>query len=260
MPTTADKLERNRWGHGRVWKPGAEESTWYRRASHVAGSLSDKSAITQWTVNNTALGFASSPTLGAKYLRAKSYQEKIDIVDEAQDVAGANDAANKGTFLHDLSERHDLARYELGAVPTEYQGWLQSYAGAVERAGLTVHSSEQLVVVDELDLVGSFDRIWKTQDGRLLVGDLKTGKHARRFPHSIAIQIALYAHGLLYDPETHERFELGDVSQTSGLLIHSPLQGETRIYEIDITQAWNWALETKSIAAWNKSQLLTDWK
>ena len=192
-------------------------------------------------------------------MRAKSYQDKIEIVEKAQDAAGSNDAANKGTYLHDLSERHDLG-LEVGVVPTEFQGWLQSYSKAVERAGLTVHSSEQLVVVDELDLVGSFDRIWKTSDGRLLVGDLKTGKHAKRFPHSIAIQIALYAHGLLYDPETHERFELGNVSQTSGLLIHSPLQGETRIYEIDITQAWNWALETKSIAAWNKSQLLTDWK
>lgn len=259
MPT-AEFLERNRWGHGLIRQPdGSTEA--YLRVSAVASIFTDKTALTSWKLRNAAVGLADNPHLLAAVQHAVGQPYQLDgIVEQAMAHAGANEASQAGTHIHDLTEQIDAGLTP--PIPPEYQPVIASYIAAVTEAGIVPVDAEQFIVNDELKVCGSYDRTWLSRSGDVVIGDLKTGKDAHRRPHQIAMQIAMYANGVLYDPATGERTPLDPaISREVGLLIHAPLKGSgCKLYELDLVEAYEWARRAAEARSWTKDKtLIREW-
>ncbi len=258
-------LRRNGYGWGLIDVNGKEVG--YPRISTVSQGLKDNFLLVNWQKRNVAVGVAHNVDLANRIRQLDPETEKkgLDLlVKDAEHFSGANNAAEKGTYVHLLTESVDAGQPV--AVPAEYQNIVQSYKDTVQGFGLKQVSAEGFVVVDELQVCGSYDRIWEVPeqfrppDGPYAIGDLKTGKSAPSYSHSIAIQMAMYAHGVHYNPLTRERTPLPDgVSKMHGLLIHAPLTGGCDVYTLDLVEAWYWAQEIVKSRAWQKTKLTTKW-
>ena len=244
----ADLIKRDRWGRPLIVPPEGGEPVGYTRVSTLAKELGDKSALSKWMARQAAIGLASRPDLVALVRSTDPENRKAldKIVKDAQEAAGSSKAANVGTALHSMSEAIDD-----GADPAsfgeEYATALTNYRTAM--SGIEVLAKETFVVVDEVQAAGTFDRLVRLSDGRIVVADIKTGAHEPQYPMGATQQIAVYAHGYLYHPDQGRIGYLPDmgVDTTTGLLIH--LSAETHqcdLYELDITAGW--ALATTAVA------------
>ena len=99
-------------------------------------------------------------------------------------------------------------------------------------------------------------------DGRVVVADLKSGKSEAAYPFATTVQIATYAHGDRYDPETGERSPIHeDLDVTSGLLIHLPPSGGCELYELDLIRGWQaaqLAVKVREAQKWKAAELATN--
>lgn len=158
------------------------------------------------------------------------------IVVDAKRIAKAGIAAERGTQAHSLTEEHDAERdpiaiYANGEALGLDAGVQAALVGAwqqmLEREGLEIVATEFAVVHDGYRMAGTSDRmarlarplrftllggeIVELPAGTVLVLDIKTGQ-LRRDRHDVpmywqayAVQIATYAGGVLYDPDTDTR-------------------------------------------------------
>ena len=95
---------------------------------------------------------------------------------------------------------------------------------------------EQFCVYDKDKIAGTPDRIVEYK-GERFVADLKTGRIDH--PHNIAMQLAIYAHGLPYDPATATRGTWGDVNQEKAIIVHLPAgTGNCKLVFVDIKEGW----------------------
>ena len=174
-------------------------------------------------------------------MQASCHRKIDDIIEQAMTVAESERAANIGTALHALSEHVDAGTLPKD-TPQQFVPDLNAYATAM--AGIRIIAAEQFVVCDDVQAAGTFDRLVRLPDGRIVVADIKTGQHEPKYPHSSTIQIAVYAHGHLYDPDKGRLGYLPDlgVSTDAGLLIHLPAgQARCDLYLLDLQVGWQLA-------------------
>lgn len=174
------------------------------------------------------------------------------IAEEALELGGVHEKAQKGTDLHAIAERYDLARLagmkheeaieSLGDLEPSDRADLEAYAAEMARCGIEVVATEKFVVDDEKGVAGTLDRLVRfTPQGAarrtLAVGDLKTGR-VDYGQGKIGMQIREYAGSRGYDPANPEAREDLKASKTVGLLIHLPQGSATcTIYEVDLKLA-----------------------
>lgn len=252
------EVPRDRWGRPLIIPADGGKPVPYVRASTMAKALDDTSNLMLWKQRVTAVGLAKSPHLRARLagLVAKHFdpiggdgkRDLSELVEEAAEAGGASDAASMGTGLHSLTEAVDAGTpiSEL-LVDDQTQGRLVEYADAT--SGLEVLDVETFVVNDTVQAAGTFDRLVRLPDGRVVVADLKTGAHDANYPLGVATQIAVYANGLRYDPATGERGVLhADLDVSMGLLIHLPQKGAgCDLYALDLVKGWEAALEARRV-------------
>lgn len=181
------------------------------------------------------------------------------LADELFEVGGGREKAQKGTDIHALCDLYDAEgidavqdKLDAGEItPSDYAD-VEAYARACKALGLKVVAAEQVVVHDALKVAGRLDRIFmarlpeirdpKTGEvirpadtrARRYVGDIKTGR-VDYSPGKIAQQIRMYAEGIGYDPETHERTP-HRANLATGLLIHVPAgTGTATVHVVDLT-------------------------
>jgi hypothetical protein len=233
-----DEIKRDRWGRPLITPPEGGKPVGYTRVSTMAKTLDDKTALAKWMCRQTAIGLANRADLLALVAADPENRKTVgDAVKQAMDAADSKKAANIGTTLHKLAEYVDL-----GEEPNNLHGHrdaLLAYRDAM--APIEIISTEMFVVIDELRAAGTFDRLVRLPDGRVMVADIKTGQHEPKYPHGATTQIALYSRGRPYSPDgTRDQSlkELG-VSQTEGLLIHLPAgQARCDLYIVDLETGW----------------------
>jgi hypothetical protein len=235
-------VPRDRWGRPLIVPPGDRKPIAYTRASTLAKALDNGNALANWKQRMTALGLAVRPDLMA-LVHTKTAEDRKDldnICEQALVAAGGEARANMGTALHALSEEVDR-----GIWPTADEAMMRdltAYAEAVNLAGLRPLAMEGFVVQDQLQVAGTYDRIWQMADGTIVVGDLKTGDSAATYGlGAVQIQTAVYAHGTPYTHDAGRGKALADlgVSQTLALLVHLPAgSGECSIYPLNIEEGW----------------------
>jgi len=257
VPPEADtpEIPRDRWGRPLIlslWDDG--EQVPYTRASTLAKALDDTSNLMAWKQRMTSVGLLQRPDLMTKLagvvasgsLDDKTVKRDLNrICREATEAAGASSGASSGTGLHALTEAIDLGR-EPEFVPADVAPRLDAYRAATKHLG--VEAVEQFVVNDQLQVAGTFDRLYRLADGRVVVGDLKTGKSEPSFPGAVAIQEAIYAHGQSYNPGTGKRSPIhDDLDPDVGLLVHLPPWGGCDVFELNLRLGWQDALLAASV-------------
>lgn len=240
------EVPRDRWGRPLIVPPAGGEPVAYTRVSTLAKALDDTSNLTAWKLRKAAEGFVRRPDLITRLAGAlangnpdtdkASKAEFNRVCREATEAASASSGASSGTGLHALTEAIDRGEWP-EFVPAADEPRLRAYAEATQ--GYTALDAETFVVNDEVTSAGTFDRLWLCPDGRARVGDLKSGKWDAQYPLGVATQVAIYTHGLRYDPATGQRGELHpDLDLSTGLLIHMPPAGGCTVIPLDLTRGW----------------------
>jgi hypothetical protein len=274
MPSVSQQPEpdRDRWKryliHG---KP-------HTRATTFAKAASSTFTLNEWQQRMTIAGLVLRPDLMALAhgLDVKRDRKQLNsIAEQAKEAAGQKVAANLGTAYHAFSERLDAGLIALSDVPTEYRGRLDQYLTAVNGAGLRTRPEwiERTVAVRadqvsaELPVAGTLDRIFQLPNGELVIGDLKTGADLSYGWGEIAVQLALYAHGVnthgLFDWHTKTWCGVGDsfggipreVRTDFAIVVHLPAGGEgCTLYRVDLNAGWKRAQVCGQVMAMQKAK------
>lgn len=262
LPPVSGQPEPDRDGWGR-YVIGKQSHT---RATSFAKLGSSTYALGEWNERMLIKGLAERPDLLALAhgLDVKRDKKQLNaIADDAQTHAGNKVAANIGTAYHAFTERLDAGLITLADVPVQYRVRCEQYLNAVRAHGLTtrVEWIERTTAVraDQVSapapVAGTLDRIFQLPNGDLVIGDLKTGSDLSYGFVEIAVQLAVYAHGV----NTHGLFDwntkkwTGVESELAGrgltpvrtdyaIVMHLPADGDGCVlYRVDLVKGWEYA-------------------
>ena len=259
-PTAPTEVPRDRWGRPLIVPPEGGEAVPYTRVSTLAKALDDLNNLMAWKARKTAEGLVRRPDLltlisgaianGDPDTDWPTKKALNAAVEQAMEAAGASKGATAGTGFHSLTEAIDKGVEPLFVSEAD-QVRLEAYRTAT--ASIEWLDIECFVVNDQVRAAGTFDRLGRLPDGRVVVADLKSGKSEADYPLSTCTQIATYANGHRYDPETGTRAPLhADLDVSEGLLIHLPPSGGCRLYRLDLTLGWEAAQLAHRVSALRK--------
>lgn len=228
------EVPRDRYGRPMIVPPKGGKPVAYTRTTTVAGSLDDGTALVAWKLRMAATGLTLRSDLLLAASAAREDKLEMDkLVEDAMEAAGATKQATIGTAIHALTEKLDRGQ-ELGPIPEDYLADIQAYAEAT-KSFTNVHI-EQFCVLDKYKIAGTPDRIVEYK-GEKFISDLKTGSIS--YPNKIAMQLAVYAHGLPYDPATATRGSWGDINTEKGIIVHLPAgSGQCTLHFVDLVHGW----------------------
>lgn len=255
--------KRDRWGRYIVAGPDGKQTS-HQRATTFAKLVADTYNLSRWQIRSAAQGFTLRHDLLASYaaLRDPNGVDKSAanaIADQAIEAASASAGANMGTALHTFTERVDLGE-PLTVVPEQWRPDIAAYQTALADNQITLDPNhiEGVVILDDLQVAGTFDRI-VTVNGERHIADLKTGKDPAAFPHEICIQLALYAHAdAIWNTSTSTREPMPEVNRDRALVIHlRPSTGVCDLWWFDISAGWEMVRHCEAVKAWRARKDLT---
>lgn len=240
------EIARDRYGRPLVVPKTGGKPVAYTRATTIANSLDDPSALTAWKMRMAAIGLTVRSDLLLAISAAQEDKMAINkYIEDAMEVAGASRAATIGTALHAFAEKLDLGQ-ELGPIPDEWAGDLRAYEEATKQ--LNNLFIEQFCVLDKYKIAGTPDRIVEYK-GERFIADIKTGRIDH--PNNIAIQLAIYANGNPYDIATGRRGTWGNVNKDKAIIIHLPAgTGLCKLVWIDIAEGWKGVQFAMKVRQW----------
>lgn len=244
--TTTTEIPRDRWMRPLITPVDGGTAVPYTRVSTMAKALDDLNNLMAWKSRKVAEGLVRRPDLLTRIAGAiangdpdtdwPTKRALNDVCAEATEAAGATKGRSAGTGLHALTEAIDRGEEPL-FVPDADQKRLDAYRAAM--APYEVLDIETFVVNDAVRAAGTFDRLVRCPDGRVMVADIKSGKSEAEYPLATTVQIATYANGCRYDPGTGARSPLhDDLDLSTGILIHLPPWGGCEMVPLDIEKGW----------------------
>src|SRR5262245_31749471 len=225
----------------------------WTRATTFAKTISDMYGLGQWQQRMVAHGLTMRHDLYALAAATKvDDKKKLDqICDDAKEAAAASSGANLGTALHAFTEQIDAGEQPL--VPEPWAADVAAYRTAIHDARITMHPEwiERVVIVPELQVAGTLDRIVTLNDGRNVIADVKTGKSLDWSWGEIAIQLAIYANAThMWDPAGGYQ-PMPAVDQDIAVVIHLPVGKATcDLYEVDIAAGSKGAFLCARVREW----------
>ena len=265
--------DRDQWGRYKILGSS------YTRATTFAKLGSSTYALGEWNERMLIAGLAKRPDLlamahGLDVKRDKGTLNKI--ADDAQEFAGNKVAANIGTAYHSFTEQLDAGLITLDQVPEQWRGRCRQYLDALAAHRLTTRREwiERTTAVraDQVSapigVAGTLDRIFEMPDGSLVIGDLKTSSNIEYSWSEIAVQLALYAHGVnthgLFDWNTKTWENRISSDQPTGVLrvrtdfaivMHLPADGDGCVlYRVDLVKGWEFAQVSGMVQARQKAK------
>lgn len=248
------------------WIPVGKKAKSYTRTTTFIDVIEDKSNLMAWKARMTLIGAATDPSLLDGVL-GRDQAEKVDKdwltrrAELAAKAAGAEDKADRGTYLHALSELRDEGKLLPETASFEDIMDMEAYMSVSRLFDIKI--MERLMVLDEYHIGGTPDRVskWRglyelvTPDGKviepddLLITDLKTGT-TEYGQLKMAMQLAIYAHSKLYDFKTGGRSPLGNIRQDWGVIMNVKAgSGEAILYWADLTMGWEAVQVARTIRA-----------
>jgi hypothetical protein len=265
--TAPDDFPRDRYGRPMIVPADGGKPLPYGRPSSFGKKLEDTYGLEQWQRRMVTVGLARTPSLVARAAtipgdpKAWTKAHKADlnaIADEALIAAKANQAADIGTSLHRMTELADLGD-DISHLPEPFAADVAAYRAGMVAHGFTIDSAhvECRMVCDELRLAGTTDRIpYVPTIGKHRILDLKTGESIELAALGYAVQLAVYAHSVLYDVATGQRTPI-DLDLSTALIVHLPAgKASFTLYEVDVAAGWEAALVCAEIDRWRKRKNL----
>lgn len=234
------KVQRDRWGRPIV------DGRAYTRASTLAKTLDETSALAAWKTRMAIVGVARNPDLHALAATTDPQDRRAlnEIAERAAERAGATSGRDLGTSIHSASELVD-AGLPTGHLPAPVLADALAYAAASRAEGLTPVAAETFVAHEQLGVAGSFDRLMSSPDG-FVIGDIKTGSNpdlGRVLAYSglaWATQLAAYANSTPWDGGWSSWEAVGGAPSTSrGVIFYVP-RGSGRCHPVwlDLEVGW----------------------
>jgi hypothetical protein len=270
-----DEQPRDRWKRPLIHVPGKDKLVAYTRCTTFIDVIEDKTNLQKWGKRMVLVGATKAPDIvrQAAPLDPSDKDDKATLnvlAEKLVTIAGAHEKREQGTHLHGLSEYVDRDE-PLPECSEQDRRDMAAYMLATMNLGEVV-AAERLVVVDEIKVAGTPDRVrhydgpgpgafmtakekaagggaayypdWITGN---LITDLKTGS-VEYGALKMAMQLATYSRGVFYDWRTQERTPLPDVRQDWGLIMHLPSgSGVCEVYWIDLTLGWEAVQVAKAV-------------
>lgn len=242
-----------------VLDPHGKGEKSYTRSTTLAKTLEDTYMLSKWQQRNAARGVALRPDLVARAI-VTPVDKKGDweeILSQAETVAAGGSKANLGTAFHQLHDGIEtMTDAEYLAVPENLRVTYERYRAELDRLGITELVSEVTVINEQIGTAGKVDGLLRLADGRVVVGDRKSGK-ASKYPHSVAIQLANYSHANLI--EVDGKFvpmaeAYPDLDPSVGIVIEVSFgdadTATVHVYEFDLEAGWYGALLAAKVRRW----------
>ena len=256
LTTVTPDIDRDRYGRPMIVPPGGGKKVAYRRCTTFVGVLEDTYNLSRWQQRNVALGLADRPDLLLSVAAHRDDKDKLNrICEDAAEAAKSSAAATTGTAVHALTEIVDRG-LDLPVIPDGAAADLAAYRKAT--AGIEWLAIETGIVVDDLKVHGTPDRIGRLPDGRVVVLDLKTGSVDFGMG-KIAQQLAMYSRGVFYDHVGARRTPMPDgLDQDVAVVIHLPAgSGRCELLEVDIAAGWEGVQIAAQVWAWRSRKGLS---
>jgi len=209
LPQAPFSVPRDGYGRPLIVPKTGGKPVAHTRTTTFIDCIDDKSNLNTWDKRMVLIGAAMKPELlkGVLDLDKDDPNDKRTlntIAERLKDISGANDKREKGTHLHALTEAVDAGVTLPESASDEDVADMASYM--IETLDFTVLHVERLVVVNELKVAGTPDRISHYEGpgptGRRVsdnyVTDLKTGS-VEYGALKMAMQEAIYSRGEFYD-------------------------------------------------------------
>lgn len=247
-------VPRDGWGRPLILPPGGGKPRAYTRVTTLVDVMTERTQLEKWKCRSTALGLTLRPDLLLAVTAHSDDKRALNkIVDQAMEAAQASAAATTGTALHAITDRIDRGQ-PVGPIPAAHQADVAAYRA--KTACLDVVEIEQFVVLDDLEVAGTRDRV-VFYKGRYYIADTKTGsidwgglKNAQ--------QLATYAHGVPYHAATGQRTPTSyQVDTRWALIIHLPAgQGHCQLHWMPIDVGWQALQDSLRVRGWRARK---DW-
>lgn len=232
-------------------RTGIEKS--WQRASNFAAPLESPFGLIKHKTRQLIRGLNSRIDLARMLLTGAVVAEKVDeVIDTALSAAEDEAAANNGTAVHAALELCDLGR----EVPQEYRQHAASYVAELRRYGLRPVAVEQRVLNTRLSATGTFDRVYVTDSGRYVIGDIKTG--SLNHPHKFAVQCVVYADAdYIIGPDGKAEPTPWPLDTNTAVLVHvDPETGATSIYGVPLQVARFGAALAEQVRSFQRTDVL----
>lgn len=254
LDTVPVEVPRDRFTRPLIVPPYGGKPVAYTRCTTYVGCLEDRYKLELYQQRQVAVGMSMRHDLVLAAAAHRNDRDELDrIAKQASEAARSSAGATTGTALHRLAQDLDQG-LPLADLPASAQTDLDAYAEATKR--LRPLLVECFLVLDDIRVGGSADRVCEVDMpgyDKPVIADIKTG-NIEYGMGKIAMQLAVYAHGALYDPSTHERTPLPNVDLERALVIHLPAgSGTCELVEVDIAAGWRAVTELAGrVRAWRK--------
>ena len=236
-----------------------------RGVTTVAKIPADSYNIEQWAQRQVAIGLTIDRNLIENVAVDIENREAIQqACEDAKRVAKAHQAADRGTQMHRVLELV-LLDQEAKLLTEQQRRDADVLKRTLDRYKLTPHDglTEQFVAWPHYTVCGRFDAVLEKSNGDLILTDLKSGPNAVAYPHSTAVQLALYARAPHISSNIQGRGEKCTVTEwrtmpqkldrrRAYVLLVEPDSDEGTLHELDIEHGWAGAQHALRIVKWRK--------
>lgn len=238
------ETRRDRWGRYLVVPPEGGKPVGYTRATTIAKTLDDTSALMSWGERMTALGLAQRPDLLAQVDDLRDDTKQLNrLCEKAKEAGGATVRRDLGTALHSILERSWTDPDYV--PPASHVDDVTAVHRQLELAGLTPVEGmhERIVVNDQWRIAGTFDLLLRDNaTQKLLIADIKTGSSVKYGSVGFAIQLciyasadALYRQGAAADGSNDRREPMPQVAHDRAIIVHvQPGTGICELHELQL--------------------------
>lgn len=262
------EFKRDRWGRPLIIQPDGSEVP-YVRASKVGSVLDDRYMIELANQRRVAKGMAlrEDLLLTAQAADLDSPEDKRELnaaCKQAIEASGGSKKSTTGTAVHNLTAKHDSGKRMPRVILPSAKRDLDAYIRATQDIEYT--SIERGMVCDELldvaglGAAGTPDRTGWILDPYLgrthAVIDVKTGADADFVYGDWAVQLSIYAHAGIQDPDDpKKRNPVVPELNKEWAYVVSIKQGTgvCRIYRVDIAAGWKGAQLAVALMEYRKT-------
>ena len=216
--------DRDQYGRYKLPTPDGKTKP-FTRATTVAKALEDLNGVMKWEGRCIVAGIGARTDLYDLAATADPDDKKAlaRIAEDAKKAGGSQAGANRGTAVHSAFENSQLGL----PVGEKHRKYVERINAALTAAGLRVLPDlvERVVVNYKRGTAGTFDNALEDALGNVYVGDLKTG--SVDYPHSFAVQLAIYANAEAMISEDYKSIEeIPNFDKHRAVIIHCPLDVE----------------------------------
>lgn len=231
--------------------PGGRE--WRPMTSLLKDSLGESSyALEAWKMRGVLLGTAAREDIRTAALAEGADGDKrtLDrLANDALDASKSSDGGRLGTAMHTITERIDAGEDVLkvtAGLPPEHRASAQAYEALLRLNEWEVVEQERTVRMSELDVAGTFDKLYRVPGYGLVIGDVKTEKDPLLNLQKIGAQMGGYSRGdAMWGPSGWEPSSyLAEMNQHVGIIVHVR-NGDAIPILIDLSRGYAAALSAR---------------